>query len=73
MFKRIKSFKAMVCSLGKSGILLHKKKGREKGSCIRERKGEKRGRREGRKGGSTGGREREREGGRRWVGRRQAG
>lgn len=55
----------MVCSLGKSGILLHKKKGRERGK--------KRGRGEGRKGGSTGRRKGKKNGGRTQVGRPQAG
>lgn len=39
MFKRIQSFKAMVCSVVRSGILVHKKK-RRKG-------GKKKGREEG--------------------------
>lgn len=50
MFKCIQSFKGMVCSVGRSGILVHKKKGRKGGKKKGREKGRERERKGGRKG-----------------------
>lgn len=50
MFKRLQSFKAMVCSVGRNGILVHKKKRRKEGKKKRREEGRERERKGGRKG-----------------------